>query len=222
MKQPLTRRLFVLVFFFVCVARQSRTLAVFTAARSFCAALVEAKGKAIREDGRGWAGVAELSDAAQKFVDLPGSNVEAVCALLTCYASVLQDGYDELLEAVNEHKKAVSTAAAVPDAANGAAPASKADVDDDDDDGDDESWTATEFALMPNILGGIKVACNTITKTAELLQTMGGVAANPKSIDEIHDAADAMCALSDDFVLASYGSIDIAEINRLALALRGR
>ena len=69
---------------------------MFTAARAFCAALVEAKGKAIKENGRGWIGVAELSDAAQKFVELPGSNLEAVRALLArsarcvtvCMASV--------------------------------------------------------------------------------------------------------------------------------------
>ena len=139
---------------------------------------------------------------------------------------MLQDGYNELLEAVEEHKASSATAASAlasgPSSADGESASREGDDGDDGGDDDDETWTAAEFALMPNVLGGIKVACNAITKTADLLGTMGGIASNPDAVDAMPDIADAMCAISDDFVLACYGSVDLVELNQNAVLLRTR
>jgi hypothetical protein len=121
---------------------------------------------------------------------------------------MLRDGYQELVDEVDQHKAATAAGA---DGGEG----------DEGEEDEEDSWTPEELALLPNVLGALKVAINTISKSGELLGSLAG-GIEPTSFDKMVAIGSGMCADSDDMVLSAYAPIDRVEVGRVAGALRGK
>eukprot|EP00035_Acanthoeca_spectabilis_P025164 m.457128 g.457128 ORF g.457128 m.457128 type:complete len:180 (+) comp21205_c0_seq1:100-639(+) len=125
-------------------------------------------------------------------------------------AGVLRDGSSELASEANNRKADIADGGGDEDAEDG-----------DEDDDEDDAWSAKELSLLPNILGILKVALNTASKSGQLLGTIKSDV-DPTVFDSLPEIGEGMCADSDDLICASYAPIDLPEVARLAASLRAK
>eukprot|EP00041_Stephanoeca_diplocostata_P025946 m.691686 g.691686 ORF g.691686 m.691686 type:complete len:405 (+) comp22856_c1_seq3:112-1326(+) len=161
--------------------------------------LDEAKGKAVHvghdsgnhaSGSMAGGGAGEVSAAAKSFLKLPNTNAEAVCSWMSQASDMATDALEELEAAAAQRKEILAAGGGDGDdtstqsiASTESAPAAAADFVGGEDDffaqmmsnmmdmnmGDFTKWDAADMVLIPNVIGMIKVATKTISKTQGLV-----------------------------------------------------